>query len=86
MAIDRPNDPKAFRDFLDATLTNGGANLTLEECLGLWVVENQETEERVATVQAIREALDDMQAGDTGVPARDHLAEVRRRHGLPERS
>jgi hypothetical protein len=86
MTTDRANDPKAFRDFLEATLTNGGANLTLDDCLGLWEVENQGENERTATVQAVREALDDMKAGDNGIPARDYLAEVRRRHGLPRQS
>ena len=77
------NDPRAFRDFLDAKLTNGGASLTLDEALVLWEVESQTDEERAATVQAVREALDDMQAGDTGMPAREFLAEVRSKYTVP---
>ncbi len=85
MATDRTNDPRAFRDFLDAKLSNGGADLTLEECLALWDYENESDEERDATVHAVREALDDMRAGDTGIPAREALADIRRKHNLPER-
>ncbi len=84
MATERANDLRAFRDFLDAKLSNGGGDLTLEECLELWEVKNEGPQERAATVQAVREALDDMRAGDTGLPARDAIAEIRRRHSLPE--
>ena len=86
MATERANDLRAFRDFADGKLSNGGADLTLDEALSLWEVENQGEEERAATVQAVREALDDMKAGDTGIPAREYLADVRRRHNLPEPS
>ncbi len=86
MATERANDLRAFRDFLDAKLANGGGDLTPEECLELWEVENQGPEERAATVQAVREALDDMRAGDTGIPASEAIAEIRRKHRLPDRS
>lgn len=60
-----------------------GEALTLDKALGLWEYENQADEERAATVQAVREALDDMRAGDTGIPAREAIAELRRKHNLP---
>lgn len=83
--MERINDPQAFRDFLDSRLSRGGGGLTLDECLGLWEHENLADEERVATVQAVREALEDMRAGDTGIPANDAIAELRRKYGLPDR-
>ncbi len=86
MATERANDLRAFRDFLDAKLSNGGGDLTPEECLELWEVENEGPEEQAATVQAVREALDDMRAGDTGIPASEAIAEIRRKHSLPDRS
>ncbi len=85
MATERANDLRAFRDFLDAKLSNGGGELTPEECLVLWEVENESPHERAATVHAVREALDDMRAGDTGIPAREAIAEIRRKHSLLER-
>lgn len=85
MPTDRANDPRAFRDFLDARLSAAGDGLTLDEYLDLWESENQPDEERRAAVQAVREALDDMRAGDRGIPVREAVSELRRRHGLPER-
>jgi hypothetical protein len=84
--VERANDPRAFRDFLDAKLSDVGDALTLDEALGLWDLENAEEEEQAATVEAIREALDDMRAGDTGVPAREFVAEIRRKYNLPTSS
>ena len=85
MATDRLNDPQAFRDFLDARLTNGGATLTLDEALGLWEHENQTDREREETLEAIRRGLADVEAGRV-IPAREAIAEIRRRHNLPELS
>jgi hypothetical protein len=85
MAIDRINDPRAFRDFLDVKLSNGGANLTLEEVLGLWEYENASDEDCEETLAAIREGLDDMYAGRTR-PAREVLAEIRAKYNIPDRA
>lgn len=82
MATERSNDLLAFKTYLEAQLADGGANLTLDEALVLWDVENSSEEDREATVQALREALDDMRAGDTGIPAREFLADFRRKHNL----
>lgn len=43
-----------------------------------------ERDDRAATVEAVREALADMRAGDVGVPASEAIAELRRKHGLTE--
>lgn len=80
MAIDRANDLRAFRDFTDGKLSNGGDGLTLDEAIALWDIENSPDDERAATVLAVKEALADMWKGDEGIPARDFLSEMRRRH------
>jgi hypothetical protein len=77
MAIDRINDLFAFKSFIEEQLSSGGSCLTLDEALVRWEDENQTAEERSATVEAVREALDDMRAGDMGTPAREFLAELR---------
>jgi hypothetical protein len=79
MATERANDLRAVRDFANEQLSNGVTELTLEQCLNLWETERQTDEEREVTIQAVREALDDMRAGDTGVPAREAIAELRRK-------
>lgn len=82
MAIDRANDLKAFRDFADDRLANGGADLTLDEALALWEYENQPEAEREETLEAIRRGFADVDAGRVR-PAREALAELRRKHDLP---
>jgi hypothetical protein len=85
MATDRSNDLRAFQSFIDQKLSNGGPNLTLDEALDLWNIETQPASDREATVKALKQALDDMRAGDTGIPAREFLAEVGRKYDLSER-
>jgi hypothetical protein len=65
MATERSNDPRAFRDFLDAKLSNGGEGQSLDELLALWEYENAPEEEREETIRAIQRGLDDMHAGRT---------------------
>src|SRR4051812_40423957 len=84
MSTDRANDLRAFRDFANEQLTNGGANMTLEEALTLWGYRNSSEEERKDTLQAIREGLEDMHAGRTR-PAEEVFAELRRNHGFGKR-
>lgn len=85
MAIDRTNDPRAFRDFLDIELSNGGEGRSLEELLHLWEYENSPEEEREETLRAIQRGLDDMYAGRTR-PFEEFDREFRERHGLPPRA
>lgn len=85
MGTGRANDLKAFRDFANTKLSNGGANLTLEDALDLWEYENSPEAERQATVRAIQLGLDDMHAGRTR-PVEEFDREFRERHGLPPRS
>ena len=85
MAIDRINDLRAFREFLDAKLSNGGQSLTLDDALGLWEHENQTEEERRETHRAIQQGLDDIEAGRVR-PFHDFDREFRHKHGLPPRA
>jgi predicted transcriptional regulator len=82
MATERVNDLRAFRDFADAKLSNGGSEMTLEEALSLWEYENSPEEEREETLEAIRRGFADIEAGRVR-PAREALEELRRKHKLP---
>lgn len=84
MATDRLNDLRAFRDFADRKLARGEDDLTLDEALDLWETENRD-DDRAATAQAVREALDDMRAGDVGVPASEAIAAGTISHNGPLR-
>jgi predicted transcriptional regulator len=84
MATDRTNDLMAFKGFLDEKISQGGVE-TLDEALGLWEFENQTIQEREASLDAIRQGLADVEAGRVR-PAREALAELRRKHNLSELS
>ncbi len=84
MAAGAFDDARAFRDFLDAKLSDVGVGLSLQEALGLWEYETLADEDRSESARAIQEALDDMHAGDVGTPAEDFVQELRRRHGLSD--
>lgn len=86
MPTERLNDLRAFRDFADLQLSRGEGNRTLDEALDLWESENQRLEDRAATVRAVRDALDDMRVGHTGIPASEAIVKLRRRHHLPDPS
>ncbi|QEH34844.1 hypothetical protein OJF2_33890 [Aquisphaera giovannonii] len=81
MATDRANDLHAFREFIDEQLT-GDTVPTVDELLARWEYENQDEAAREETLEAIRDGLADIQAGRVK-PAREAIAELRRKHGLP---
>ncbi len=83
MATERANDLRAFKGFIDEQLSNGGADLTLDEALARWEYENAPEDEREETIRAIQRGLDDMHAGRTR-PAEDALRDLCRKHGLSE--
>ena len=85
MGIERVNDLRAFKGFIEDKLSNGGADLTLDEDLVHWEVENQTDEEREDTLRAIGEGLSDIEAGRTR-PLEEYDREFRSKHGLASRS
>lgn len=82
MATEPSAELVQFQRFLNERIEAGVA-LTPEEALDLWRDENPVAEDFQESVAAIREALADMAAGDTGIPLEQFDAEFRRRHGLP---
>jgi hypothetical protein len=83
VAIERANDARAFRDFLDANL-GGDENLTLYEYLDLWDFENSTNDAKEETLRAIQQGLADADAGRSK-PLDEFDREFRRKHGLPPR-
>ena len=71
------NELEAFHRFLGDQLANGDAALTPEECVDLWRTRNPAANDLHSDVLAIKEALEDMAAGDHGIPLEDFLSEVR---------
>lgn len=83
MATDPTHELEAFHRFLAEQLADGGSSLTPEECLELWRVQHPTAEQLRADVQAVREAVADMEAGDAGQPLGEFVAEFRQRNHLP---
>lgn len=74
----------SFHNFLGKKLAEPGTDvLSPEEALDLWRLENPTPQEHAAAVDAIREGLEDMRAGRLQ-PARDVLAELQRKHNVPD--
>lgn len=65
MDLDRANDLKAFRDFVDIELSAGAADLSLDEALARWQFQNAPDGEREETLRALQQGLDDLRAGRT---------------------
>ena len=85
MSTERLNDLRAFKGFIEEKLSNGGADLTLDEALVHWEIENQTDAEREDTLRAIGLGLSDVEAGRTR-PLEEFDREFRSKHGLPSRS
>jgi hypothetical protein len=83
IATERANDLRAFRQYIDQQLTNGGAQMTLDDALLNWEFENQTGKEREDTLEAIREGLADADAGRTR-PAEDVIRDLCREHNIPD--
>ena len=65
MATDRANHLRAFREYIDEQLTNGGAEMTVDEALIHWEAEHQTDEEKEDTLRAIKQGFSDIAAGRT---------------------
>lgn len=85
MSIDPATELARFQEFITNHLTQGAA-LSPEEALDLWRADNPSPAEYSETVQAIRQAISDMDAGDHGAPLDEFDREFRKRHGLPSTS
>ena len=85
MPTERRDGLRAFRSFIDEHLSGGDAVLTLPEALDLWDVRNPTEDEDRETGLAVREGLVDLKVGRTR-SAWDVLAELRRKHNIPDES
>lgn len=75
MSANTLSELKAFREFLDEQIERGRVQSSPEQVLELWR-RQQDLHESVA---AVREALAEMDAGDTGQPLDEFMKEFRAR-------
>ena len=82
MSTDSNQELQSFYQFIEHELGAGTSALSPEEALETWRMQHPSPRQYTDDVQAIREALEDMKAGDTGVPLQAFREEFRRRHNL----
>lgn len=78
MSTSTPTEAESFQSFLAKEIANGGRHKSPEELVQDWRRERQEFDEAVI---AVREAIDDMNAGDRGRPLDEVMRDIRARHG-----
>ena len=83
MDIDARVELEAFRRFLEQQLSDGGYSLSPEECLDLWRAQHPLDGQTWEDINAVKEALDDMEAGDLGEPFHQFSEEFRKKNRLP---
>ena len=66
-----------------AQCVQGGRGMSPEEAVDLWRAQNPRADERAENLAAIRQALADLDAGETGVSLEEFDHDFRHRHGLP---
>jgi predicted transcriptional regulator len=82
MSTERANDLHAFKSFIDQQLSAENTP-TVDEVVARWEYENETDDDKQESLEAIAEGLADVEAGRV-VPAREAVAELRRKHNLPE--
>jgi hypothetical protein len=73
-----------FARFATEQLSNGGADLSIEELLDLWRMWNPTDEVYAANVAAIAASIEDFERGERGTPFDPHSTELRRELGLDD--
>jgi hypothetical protein len=74
MAREGVSELEAFRDFVDQQIESGQADQSPENVLRQWQIERAQLME---SVRAVKEGLEDMDAGDTGRPLREFMEEFK---------
>ena len=82
MSASVENELVNFHHFVAERLERGEGDLSPEQALDLWRAEHPNPDEFGDAVQELREAIADMEAGDTGLPLDQFDREFRARHDI----
>lgn len=85
MSVQVADELRSFHEFVAEKLSVGPSGLSPEEALDLWRTTNPDPDELQESVAAIREALNDIEAGDKGRPADEVVNDLRSRLQLPRK-
>jgi hypothetical protein len=72
-----------FHRFIGDRLKEGQINLSPEEVLDLWRDEHPDSEDFADTVEALREAIEDLEAGAQTRPFEEFDRVFRAQHNIP---
>ena len=75
-------DIQSFAQFAEQQLSEGGSERTIDELFDIWRAAKPSGETLAQSVSAVKAALIDMEAGDTGIPVDEHLARLRSRFNI----
>jgi hypothetical protein len=73
---------ESFLEFASSQIANGGAELSMDELYCLWRATHPTPSELRESVAAVRSAYAEIEAGDSGRPARSALRETCQGLGL----
>ena len=73
----------AFHAFAEQVISARGDQLSLDDLWDQWRLHNPTAEEANADLLAVKAAICDMENGDQGVPATEHIRSVREKFNLP---
>jgi len=81
MSIDSSSDYSAFVQFAAAQL-QAGTEITPEQAVEQWRAMHPSDDEMSDIEALVQEAIDDVAAGDKGIPFDDVLKEIEMRYGM----
>jgi hypothetical protein len=85
MPVEANAELRSFGEYVINLVESGNAQISPEDAVLRWRKQNLSPEEFDEEVAAIREALDDMEAGDRGTPWQQVLGEINAEFGLKPR-
>ena len=75
---------RRFHQFAEEKLSNCWADLTLDNLVELWNIENPSPERLHEDVLAVKAALRDLDNGERGIPHEEHMREMREKYGIAD--
>ena len=72
----------SFHEFLSHKVKEFGTSASPEEMLDLWRVTRPSETDFRRDVKAVQDAIDEMKAGDLGIPLSEFDSEFRKKHSV----
>lgn len=76
-------DLHQFNEFAKVVIARVGSKVTLDEIWDQWRLENPTSDELRENVLAVNAAIRDMEQGDLGISATEHVQQLRTKFNLP---